>query len=128
MNVNELSASFYPQINPQATPAQQVQNQLQQIQQSLGNGNLAGAQQSYAALQQTSTAPQGQVGNSVVGNSAFAALGQALQNGDLTGARDALAALQQNRQQTPANAVSAQIVTAGTPPGAGGNSTFHVIA
>lgn len=133
MNITDLSASFYPQVNPQATPAQQIQSQLQHIQQALGNGNLAGAQQSYAALQQATAAPQAQIGNSVAGNSAFATLGQALQSGNIGGARDALAGLLQNANQAAQQPAQSSAATSGTSnngsnAGNGGNNTFHVTA
>lgn len=133
MNVTGVSSTFYPQVNPQTTLAQQLQTQLQQIQQSLNNGNLSAAQQSYAAVQQQgSTSPQGTLGNSLVGNSAFASLGQALQSGQIGDAQTALNGLQQNyglsqQQNQPPQAGS----TNGTTPSAAsqtGNNTFHVIA
>ncbi|AOU98344.1 hypothetical protein BI364_10545 [Acidihalobacter yilgarnensis] len=132
MNITDLSASFYPQVNPQATPAQQIQSQLQHMQQALGNGNLAGAQQSYATLQQATAAPQAQIGNSVAGNSAFATLGQALQSGNIGGARDALAGLLQNanqaQQPAQSSAATSGASNSGSNTGNGGNNTFHVTA
>ncbi|AOV16754.1 hypothetical protein BJI67_06470 [Acidihalobacter aeolianus] len=135
MNVTGVSSTFYPQINPQTTLAQQLQTQLQQIQQSLSNGNLGAAQQSYAAVQQQgTTSPQGTLGNSLVGNSTFASLGQALQSGQIGDAQTALKELLQNPGQTfqlptsssqTGNPTNTPAQTGSTQ---GGTNSFHVIA
>jgi thioredoxin-like negative regulator of GroEL len=69
---------------------------FQQLAQALQSGDLAGAQQSFATLQQY--APKGATGTGPLGSD-ISGLGQALQSGDLAGAQKAFATLQQDVQK-----------------------------
>ena len=88
------------------------QQSLAALVSSLGSGDLAGAQQAYAALNQLQGGGPPQLANP---NAPFAQamsqVGQALQSGDLTGAQQALASLQRGRRgprQPPRDAEGAQ--------------------
>jgi DNA-binding FadR family transcriptional regulator len=77
---------------------------FQQLAQALQSGNMTGAQQAFAALQQagSSSGAQGQSsppsGQSNPLANDFSTLGQALQAGDLSSAQKAFATLQQDMQ------------------------------
>ena len=106
MSVSGVSNTNLYQANSAKTNFQQIRDYFQQLGQALQSGDLNGAQQAFAALQQLmpnlSAASQTQTGQQGSGQSQFAAdlsaLGQALQSGDLTKAQDALTKLQQDMQ------------------------------
>lgn len=80
---------------------------------SLRSGDLSGAQQAYAALNQLQGGGQPQFANpNGPLAQAMSQVGQALQSGDLTGAQQALASLQRGRrgprQPPPRDAEGAQ--------------------
>ena len=103
MSVNALNAlNASSGILPQS-PFQQQRDYFSQLQQSLGSGDLTGAQQAFNSLQQLVQNGQAKNGGQGGGNSTlqndFAALGQALQSGDTTAAQKAFATLQQDLQK-----------------------------
>ena len=73
---------------------QQRNTNFQKLSTALQAGNLSGAQQAFASLQQNGQVP---TGNSVI-SSDFDAVGKALQSGDLQAAQTAFQKLQQDRQ------------------------------
>jgi hypothetical protein len=78
-------------------PSSDIVQDFRKLVSSLKSGDLAGAQQAYAALDQAQASGQGRAidPNSPFGK-ALAQIGQALQNGDLAGAQQALASLSQH--------------------------------
>jgi hypothetical protein len=100
------------------TQMQQVKAEFDKLKESLESGDLSGAQQAYAALQQNAS----QGGNNPL-QSKFDALGQALQSGDLAAAQQAFSALQaaapQPQQQGGAGGGAA---AGGASSGGGGGS------
>jgi len=84
---------------------QQSRDDAGALEQSLGQGDLTGAQKAYAALQLTlangGTAQAGTSGTYGAVQTDFAALGQALQSGDLSGAQKIFAQLQKDVQNAP---------------------------
>ena len=99
MAISGISGSTGVQAN---SAFQQRRNDFQALSKALQSGDLAGAQQAFASLQQdgpkrAQNAQNGSGGDSKVGD-AFKALGQALQSGDLAGAQQAFASLQQTMQ------------------------------
>ena len=104
MTVSGLSSTTNAnQTDWQTTMAQRKQY-FNQLNQALQSGDLAGAQNAYASLQQltpngsqNSTTTTGAAGTSST-QSDFSALGQALQSGDLTGAQKAFSQVQQDMQ------------------------------
>jgi hypothetical protein len=109
MSISGVSTVAFPQTQP--SQLQQQRTYFDQLQQSLSSGNLSGAQQAFASLQQNLPTPaSGQNGNqtgSQTGNpnspssqiqQDFAAVGQALQSGDLSGAQQAFQKFQQDVQ------------------------------
>ena len=106
MSVSGVSNTNFYQTNSTKTNFQQIRDYFQQIGQDLQSGDLNGAQQAFAALQQLipnlSAGSQTQTGQQGSGQSQFAAdlsaLGQALESGDLTKAQDAFTKLQQDMQ------------------------------
>ena len=98
MSVTGISSSNVSQINAQYYQSrfQQVKNEFQQLGTDLQAGSLPQAQQDFATLSQTISAP-GQSGNKSVGGD-LSALGQALQSGNLTDAQKAYSTLLQDLQ------------------------------
>ncbi|HYA14298.1 MAG TPA: hypothetical protein VEF33_08160 [Syntrophales bacterium] len=94
------------QANTQHTKFRQIKDNFQQLDQALQAGNLNGAQQAFAALQQLmpdlSLDNKIQNGQTSIGHGLFKtdfnAIGLALKSGDLTGAKAAFAKLQQDIQ------------------------------
>ena len=90
----------------QPSAFQQQRTYFDQLKQSLGNGDLSGAQQAFSQLQQSLPNPptggsQGTNGNQSPGSQIqqdFAAVGQALQSGDVSGAQAAFAKFEQDVQ------------------------------
>jgi len=78
-------------LNTTSTTQSNFWQQLKQLADALGSGNLSDAQQAYAALNQIQDSDQGRSASS---NSPLAkalnTIGQALQKGDLAGAQQAL--------------------------------------
>jgi hypothetical protein len=69
---------------------------FRQLASSINSGDLAGAQQAYAALSQDQSSGQGPFANpNSPASQALNQIGTALQNGDLSGAQQALSSLQQ---------------------------------
>lgn len=89
MTVGSINSSSSSNLAALQSRLQQAQANLATLAQSLQAGNLAGAQQAFAALQQN--APPGQ--NNPL-QKQLAAVGQALQSGNLAAAQQAFAALQ----------------------------------
>ena len=99
MNVSSI-ASNLSQVNPQGMETLQRSKEMQALQNDLQAGNLAGAQQDFAALQQKlQNAGQSTAGSSEVGKD-FPSLQSALRAGDITSAKQALAAQGKNIPQT----------------------------
>ena len=107
MSVSGISTNTnLNQTTSAQTKFRQIRNDFQQLGQALQSGDLNGAQQAFAALQQLipnlssgSQAQNGQQGSSQ--NPLLAglnAVGKALQSGDLSGAKTAFAKLQQDVQ------------------------------
>ena len=102
MSISGITSSSYYQSNLQSPSLPKASN-FKSLVQSLQNGDLSGAQQAYAALQQffststssTSASPTGQTSPI---SADFQTLGKALQSGDLSSAQQALAKLQQDGQ------------------------------
>ena len=103
------SVSLSPQGQILASQLQGGASPWSQLAQALQSGDLAGAQQAFATLQQhfqqrqaartgqgPTSGPRGTQGNAL--SQDFSALAKALQSGDLTGAQDAFATLQQDFQ------------------------------
>jgi hypothetical protein len=95
-------------------PVQQVQQDYAQLASALQNGNLAGAQSAFAALQQ---ALQTQSGTNAAATTTSAgsndpiandltALGQALSSGNLTQSQSAFSQLQNDIQAAPQSGTS----------------------
>ena len=109
MSVSPISSVY----NTYQTYQTNSQNNFSQVRQGFKNlasalqsGDLTGAQQAFAALQQLlpdpSASNQTQTGQSGSGQNQFAtdlnAVGQALKNGDVSGAKKAFATLEQDMQ------------------------------
>jgi len=94
------------QANNEQTKSRQIGDNFQQLEQALQSGNLSGAQQAFAALQQlmpnlsagnqTQNGQQG--GSQGLFRTDFNAIGQALKSGDLSAAKAAFTKLQQDIQ------------------------------
>jgi hypothetical protein len=109
MSISSVSSAsnLYSQSS-QVSPFKQAQTDFAALSQALSSGNLAGAQQAYAAFQQDmqgiqsaqgtvqSTSAAGSTQNTLQGD--LSAVGQALQSGNLTAAQNAFANLQQGMQ------------------------------
>jgi outer membrane protein assembly factor BamD (BamD/ComL family) len=78
---------------------QQIQTDSQQLGQDLQAGNLTGAQQDFATLQQALPSGQSQQNTASPIAQAFTALSQALQSGNLQDAQTAFTTLQGDIQQ-----------------------------
>jgi hypothetical protein len=101
MSISAIQGTFNPyQISAVSNPLQQ---QLQQLSQTLQSGNLSGAQSDFATLQKAFTQPYSTSGaapgstsasNSV--NQAFNQLGSDLQSGNLSAAQKDLSTVQQD--------------------------------
>ena len=92
MAVSEISSNT--SLNQVSSPQSNVKQLVQQLGQALKSGNLADAQQAYAAL--TQNAPNsGQTGQGQLSQD-FTTVGDALKSGDLTSAQDAFLKLQQD--------------------------------
>jgi hypothetical protein len=78
---------------------QQIQTDFQQLGQDLQAGNLTGAQQDFATLQQALPSGQSQQNTASPIAQAFTALSQALQSGNLQDAQTAFTTLQGDIQQ-----------------------------
>ena len=89
MTASSIDSSSSSNVAALQSKMQQAKVNFDKLVQSLQSGNLAGAQQAFAALQQN--APQGQT-NPL--QKRIDALGQALQSGNLAAAQQALSALQ----------------------------------
>jgi len=99
------NTNLYRTTNPQMK-SRQIRDNFQQLAQALQAGNLNGALQAFAALQQLM--PDLSAGNQIqtgqqdgsqgLFRTDFNALGQALKSGDLPGAKAAFAKLQQDMQ------------------------------
>jgi len=100
MTIEPVSSnSGTPPIGSQLSNFRQVRADLQSLSTALQAGDLAGAQQAFATLQQDQ--PQiasAQTGSKSPVSGALADLGSALKSGDLTGAQQAFAALRQAAQ------------------------------
>jgi hypothetical protein len=104
MSVSAISSN----VNVYSTTAQnrfqERRAEFQQLAQALQSGDLTGAQQAFAGLQQnrSPSAAQGQNSSQSGQNNSLAAdfntLGQALQSGDLSSAQKAFATLQKDMQ------------------------------
>jgi outer membrane protein assembly factor BamD (BamD/ComL family) len=83
------------------SPFQQIQTDFQQLGQDLQAGNLTGAQQDFATLQQALPSGQSQSQQNTASpiTQAFTALSQALQSGNLQDAQTAFTTLQGDIQQ-----------------------------
>jgi outer membrane protein assembly factor BamD (BamD/ComL family) len=83
------------------SPFQQIQTDFQQLGQDLQAGNLTGAQQDFATLQQALPSGQSQSQQNTASPiaQAFTALSQALQSGNLQDAQTAFTTLQGDIQQ-----------------------------
>ena len=98
----------------------QWKQDFKQLASSLQSGDLSGAQQAYAALQQLqqSVQPRGQSSNGQQASSNnsiqndFAALGQALGNGDLSTAQSAFSQLQTDMLAAAQNGASGAVQSA----------------
>jgi len=114
------SSSIYQELQ---TYFQQRQSDLQQLGQDLTSGNLANAQQDYAALQslgQSGPFTSGDVFASTGREQDFTAVGQALQSGNLSAAQQAFSQLESTFQSqssgstsgtSPANSIYDQLQT-----------------
>ena len=100
-----FNTNLYQTSSPQ-TRVGKLQDNFQQLEQALQSGNLSGAQQAFAALQQLmpnlSASNQTQNGQINSSQSLFRtglnAIGQALKSGDLSAAKAAFTKLQQDIQ------------------------------
>jgi hypothetical protein len=95
MSISPLS-SFSTLLSSAQTPQSSRRQDFAQLANALQSGNLSGAQQAYAALQQAQGA-QTASGTSTSNNPVttdFAALGKALESGNLNGAQSAFSQLQ----------------------------------
>lgn len=100
--INASTPAYQPRI--QSTFKQGAQD-FKTLQSALKSGDLSGAQQAFASLQQDLQGPSQTTPSTAastnqtnpIGN-AFQALQSALQSGDLSGAQSAFASLQQNLQ------------------------------
>ena len=127
MSISGISASTDPyqayQANGQNN-VKQFRQDFQDLASALQSGDLSGAQQAFAALQQllpnpsagsqTSTGQQGNGQNPFSAD--FSALDQALKSGDLKGAQDAFAKLQQDMQSVKGHHHHHHHKTSGTTP------------
>ncbi len=75
----------------------QVRSDFQALGQALQSGDLAGAQQSFAALLNDRSTATSAVASNDSSSNPMAALSKALQSGDLAGAQQAFAALRAHR-------------------------------
>ena len=106
MSVSPISSSSANPVNPYQAPLADAFKQRGQDFKALGNalqsGDLAGAQQAFAALQkdtQTIQSAQSQPsGQNSPGSQDFKTLESALNAGDLSGAQKAFATVQQDLQ------------------------------
>jgi hypothetical protein len=110
MSITSVSAgsNYYSSTTTQSTSS--PRSNFRNLFQSLQSGDLAGAQQAYAAIQQSlpanagATSAASAAGSSTASQpvsaigSDFQAIGQALQSGDLSAAQQAFAKLQQDGQ------------------------------
>jgi outer membrane protein assembly factor BamD (BamD/ComL family) len=98
-----LLTQIYATQNTQnnQSPFQQIQTDFQQLGQDLQAGNLTGAQQDFATLQQALPSGQSQSQQNTASpiTQAFTALSQALQSGNLQDAQTAFTTLQGDIQQ-----------------------------
>lgn len=104
MSVSAISSNVNVYQTTAQNRVQERRADFQQLGQALQSGDLTGAQQAFAAFQQTrsSSAAQGQSSPPSGQNNPLAtdlsALGQALQSSDLSSAQKAFATLQQDMQ------------------------------
>lgn len=94
------------QANNQQTKSRQIKDNLEQLDRALQSGNLSGAQQAFAALQQLM--PNLSLGNKIQNGQIsisqnlfrkdFNAVGQALRSGNISEAKAAFKKLQQDSQ------------------------------
>lgn len=107
MLVSEINSNTnIQQANNQQTKSRQIRDDFQQLEQALKSGNLSGAQQAFAALQQLM--PNLSLGNKIQNGqtssnqnlfrTTFNAIGQALKSGNLSEAKAAFTKLQQDVQ------------------------------
>jgi outer membrane protein assembly factor BamD (BamD/ComL family) len=97
--LTQIYATQNTQNNP--SPFQQIQTDFQQLGQDLQAGNLTGAQQDFATLQQALPSGQSQSQQNTASPiaQALTALSQALQSGNLQDAQTAFTTLQGDIQQ-----------------------------
>ena len=104
MSISAVSSNVTAYQTNTQNSFQQRRADFQQLAQALQSGDLSGAQQAFAALQQagSSSGTQGQGSPPSGQNNPLASdlstLGQALQSGDLSSAQKAFATLQQDMQ------------------------------
>jgi len=101
MNVSSIASSL-SQANPQEMEHLQRSKEMQALKNDLQAGNLAGAQQDFAALQQAvQNAGQPSAGSQGMNPTGkdFHSLQSALRAGDITSAKQALAAQSKNLPQ-----------------------------
>jgi ribosomal protein S20 len=97
--------NLYRTANPQMR-SRQIRDNFQQLTQAFQSGNLSGAQQAFATLQQLipNLSADNQTQNSQISSSQslfrtdLKAIGQALKSGDLSAAKAAFTKLQQDIQ------------------------------
>jgi hypothetical protein len=94
--VSSTTISSYQPNSQQSSFAQT----LQQLVKSIRSGDLAGAQQAYAALSQAQGGQNQSDPNNPLAQ-ALSQIGQALQSNNISGAQQALLALQQQAQSAP---------------------------
>ena len=126
MDVSSISAALSASATNTSSAFKQSATDFKSLAQALQSGDLAGAQQAFATLQQdspwvsravsASDTANGGAGSTVA--SALQTLSKALQSGDISGAQQAFAALQQafqtghhgHHHHAPAGASSAPAV------------------
>jgi len=109
-SINSVSSTTNPYQTNSQSPWQQISQDFKTLQSALQSGDLGGAQQAFASLQQ-SQQNSSQPGTSGTGGSAgqnsptanaFQALQSALSTGNLSAAQQAFATMQQNMQSAGA--------------------------
>jgi hypothetical protein len=121
MSVSAVSSSSSVTQTDSRSLVNQFKQDFKQLASSLQSGDLTGAQQAYAALQQLQQSNQsgGQSSNGQQASSTnnpiqndFAALGSALQSGDLSSAQSAFSQLQTDMKAAVQNGSSGAVQSA----------------
>ena len=97
MSISSIFSNLAAYPSNPSTNVQAAKKDLAALSSDLQSGNVAAAQQDFAALLQAAPQVKSQLqsGAGTPASSAFGALSTALQSGDLTGAQTAMATLQQ---------------------------------